>query len=649
MNEPDRNPIRASDREQSGPASGASLAADAEEQGGSFPVDPMRLLGGLWKRKSWIILGLLLGATLGFGLGLLRLKTRYVITVQLIKRELPSAFRVGEIGEAFRPHQLSGGTLMGTASSINVLQRVADKSSPPVSVDELKGSIEVKDMRNTDFVFLTLSGYKGRVETAKLANLWAAEVVQFTRDLQSQESREIRQFLQLQVDKTDADLRTLNTEILEFSRRENLVDADKQIDAYLRALSEVDLKCESTRIDLETIDFKIKGIENELRRQSPLIEKWRNAKTEVEDLRGRYTDQNPLVVEKLEKMKDLEKEIKEAEGKDNEDLSGFAGTALGNTLFLSLVQFQDEKKALTLQKEELEKLREQERVRLNAIPEKAAAFAQLSLKKQSLETARNLLFSRLREAQLFEDNAPGYYQIFAPAGPNDATVKSRLSKTIMFTVGLGIFFAFAAAAMALLVELLDPRLCTGSEAAKAFGAPLFATLSETGAGPSLGAEVWARWIGSWSHPARPRIIWSPSPGPEDQEFWTLMFERASTLLPSLRLIDCGADGFAAEIPASIRIEQIETEAFSIAAAIQLGERLCNEARTRREETWIRLCGPVHEPLASLAKCGEPPLIIVRLNAEESDFWKTQNELIQQTIGRIAGIVAVGDIPVLKRK
>ena len=631
------------------PDAPAGSAAPAGEPGGtgSFPVDPVRLLGGLWKRRRWMVAGLVSGALLGLCLGLFRAKTRYIITVQLIKRDLPSAFRVGELGEAFRPHQLSGGTLVGTAAAVNVLERVAAKSSPPVSVGELKGGIEVKDQRNTDFVFLTLYGRQGKKETADLANLWASEVVQFSRELQSQESREIRQFLQQQVDETDSELRKLNGEILAFSKRENLVDASKQIDAYLHSLSELDLKYESTRIDLETMDFKIKGVETELRRQSPVAEKWRTAKAEVDDLRSRYTDQNPLVIEKLEKMKALEAELKAEESKPQVDLSSFAGTALGNTLYLDLVHYQNEKKALARQEEALAKLRTQERSRLNEIPEKAAAFAQLALKKQSLETARSLLFSRLREAQLFEENAPGYFRVFAPAEAGQVTVKSKISKMAIFTIGLAVFAAMTAMVLALVAELLDPLLRTGWEAAKSIGAPLFATLPAEGGEPLAGAEIWARWIGAAAGDGLPRIIWSPSPGPEEQRFWELLVDKASSLLPQLRVIDCGPPGLPEGARDKIRIERIETGKFSIADARQLGDR-ARESRQRGEETWIRLCGPVHEPLTTVAKCGQPPLVIVRLNAESNDFWKTQGELLEKTVGRVSGVIATGGVPIFER-
>lgn len=625
---------------QETPAASAATQMPAEQSAGGLPVDPWRLFEGLKKRRRWVLFALTAGLLLGCGYGILKTKTRYQVTVQLIKHDTPDAFRVGEIGEAFRPRQLSGGTLVGAAGSVNVLQRVAEKSSPAVSAGELQNAIEVKEQRNTDFVYLTLSGYKSPAATVSLANLWAAEVVQFTRELQSQESREIRQFLQQQVDATDAELTKLNGQILDFSKRENLVDAGKQIDAYLRSLSDIDLKYETARINVDTVEFRIKGIEAELHRQSPLAEKLHTTQSELDELRTRYTDQNPLVAEKMEKIQSLEKDIKASEANDQADASSYAGTFLGNTLYLNLVQAQNDKKSYLMEKDELEKLRTQQRAKLDAIPEKAAAFAQLALKKQSLETARSLLFSRLREAQMFEENSPGYYRIFSPASIDGVISKSKILKTAIFAVAGGIFLALAVTMAALLSEFLDPKLRTGREAAKALQAPLLATISQSDADSALGSELWAHWIGAGKNPGQPRIVWSPSPGPEEKLFWELLFERAASLLPALNVVNCGSDSLP-DAPAKIKIQRVNVENFSILEAEQLGRKLREDCR-RGEEIWVRLAGPMHEPLTTIARCGLPALVLVRLHSEENDFWKTQGELLNKTIGSAAGVVAVGE-------
>jgi hypothetical protein len=625
------------------PPSTSSPAPPVES---SLPVDPLRLLGGLWKRKLWVVAGLFLGLGLGAAAGLLKTKTRYQVSVQLIKQELPSSFRVGEVGEAFRPHELAPGTLIGAAGSPDVLQRVAERTGH--SLGDLQGSIEVAAQKNTDFVFLTLSGFKSAKDTAGTANVWAEEVVRFTREMQSQESRGIRQFLQQQVDATDAEQRKINDQILDYAQREDLVDADKQITTTLSNFSEIDLKYETTRINLDTVAFKIKGVEAELKRQSPLSEKLRAAQAEIEELRAQYTDKNPILIEKLEKLKTLEEQVTLAEANQNADSSSYAGTFLGNTLYLELVQLQNEQTGLRHEMEEYEKLRRREREKLNAIPAKAAALAQLTLQKQSLEVARTLLFSRLREAQLFEENAPGYYRLFAPATEERVSVRGKTVKAGIITVAGGVFLAGAALFFALLAELLDPKLRTRWEAVKAFKAPLLGAIPKAGGDRNLGAEIWANWIGAHPAAGQPRIIWAPQPGEEERLFWDLLLQRASLLLPSLVVVDCGEVPLPAEAPKNVRIERLEVTGYSIPEARQLGGQLQERCR-RGEEVWVRLAGPVHEPLTTIAHCGQPGIVLVPLHTGRTENWRTQGELLTRTVSPPAGIIALAELPWYKRK
>jgi len=624
-----------------GPAGPGPTAAVEPEF--ALPVDPWRLLGGLWKRRRMLLVAVTAGVVLGFAAGLFKAKTRYIATAQLIKRDTPSTFRTSETGEAFRPRELSGGTLLGAAASDNVLRRVALKASPPVTVEELQGAIEVKEQRNTDFVFLTLSGFRSREATVDLVNLWAAEAVQFTRELQSQESHEMRVFLQQQVDSTDAELHKVNDQILEFSKRENLVDVNKQVDSYLRSFEEVDLKYETARIDLETIDFKIAGVEEELKRQSPLSEKLRTAKSELDDLRSRYTDENPLVSEKQETVKTLEKQIKDGLAAPSTDPASYAGTFLGNTLYLNLVQYQNEKKALMREKEELVKLRDQARNKLDSIPEKAAAFAQLGLRKQSLEIARNLLFSRLREAQMFEENSPGYYRVFQESDINHVIARGRFLKVALIMGGVTFALLMLAVMAALVMELLDPKLRTAPEASLALKVPVLGVIPQRGSDPEGVAEIWARWITAEQAAGMLRVVWVPAPGAFDQQFWTPLFGRASVLLPSLRVVHCGQGPAPEAGTGRVRVEHVDTEQFSIQEAQRFGAAL-REDCGRGQSVWLCLAGPVHEPLTTMARAGTAPLVLVSLHTQEAEFWKTQGELLQKTLGQAAGLVAMGEIP-----
>lgn len=671
MSEDDPKPMRVSDwartpaagagppkpREARQPAGIPTIAPAPAEESPGLPVDPLRLLGGLWQRRTWVVGGLVAGALLGATLGLWRAQTRYAVSVQLMKRDVPDAFRLGEAGEVFKPRQLSGATLVGIATSDNVLRRVAEKAQPVVGLSLLRQSVEAKEQRGTDYVGLTLSGYATAEATVQLANLWAQEVVEFSRTMQSRESHEIRQYLQQQLESTDAELTRINTAMLEYSRAQGLVAPDKQIDAYLRSLGDLDLRYETARLALNATDFKLKSLEAELARQSPLAERLKGARLELEETQTRFTERNPLVLEKQEKVRALEAQLAQEAGQVSADLSRFAGTFLGNTLYLQLLEAQGQRRSFAEQLTELDQLRARERVALAAIPEKEMGLAQLARTKQSLETSRSLIMGRLREAQLFEERAPGYYQIFLPATLDNVSAWSKALKVLVYILAGLLLLGSGATGAALGAELLDGRLRTGAEAARALGAPLFCALPRgpltPAASADLTARIWIRWLGPQHTGGHLRTIWTPAPSGEEDKFWQLLLAEAGRLRPDLIVVNFS---LGMPPPALVALPVVEFAALekraegprcvlfdptqlSIERARALVAQLHSYAAAGRE-VWCRCDGAVREPLSSIARGAAGVLIVVDLGSETIAFWREQAARLRQAVGAPAGIVVV---------
>jgi len=620
---------------------------------GFISIDPLRLLGGAWKRRWWMLLGLLAGLLAGLAWGVLKTKTRYEVTVDLMKLNLPTTFRVGDVGEAYHPQELSGETLVSAVDSFNVLQRVVNKTTQPISVGLLQNSVEVKAERNSDIIHLTLSGYDSVQATVDLANLWAQEVVGFSKDMQVDESRDMHTFLQQQVDATDAELNKLNQDILDYSSKENIVDSDKEIDADLRSLGDVEVRYQTARIDLDTIDFKIQSTEEELRRQSPLADQLKTAHADLDNLRTRYTDGNPLVAAQLDKIHDLEQQLqKQSNGSGNDDAQ-FAGTFLGNTLYLKLLDLQNEKKGLEHEREALEKIRADTQATLAAIPQKSAVLAQMGQKRQALTTGRNLLFSRLREAELYESNAPGSFQVFSPAAPERVVIRSKEIKVVAFAVAGSLGGAFAVLFLAVGLELTDPTVRRGAELRKILSAPLLGALKRNDT-PQVqqkaAGEIWSRWIGSQVKSRKPRIIWSPAPSAREALFWDPILLEAANLLADLHVIDCCGQSQTVPLPhgsqvaqdARIHFETCDITRLSIAQAESLAASWVESSR-QGKHLWVRLSGPVKEPESTLARAGEGVLVLAALHTESSAFWHAQADLLRKTVGNIVGLVAVDEL------
>ncbi|GAB5558396.1 MAG: hypothetical protein SynsKO_00430 [Synoicihabitans sp.] len=638
-----------------------------EPEGGEpamdLPVDPWRLLGGIWQRRYRIVLGGLLGLAAGLTLGWFTTESRFQVSAQLIKREVPTSFRAGEVGEAYRPRTLSSATLIGLAGSANVLQRVSEQSNPPVSLGLLRRSAEVAEQRGTDYLYLTLSGYTSPEDTVKLANVWATEVVDYTREMQSRESREIRQYLQNELDNNEAELERISAGLLEYTAREGLVSVDKQIDAQLRAIGDLDLRYDTARLEIDSIEVKLRSLEAELARQSPLAEELKIAQQDLKDLQVRYTDTNPLVRDSRDRVTEIQERYERSQNETSDDLSRFAGTFLGNTLYLQILELRSQQEALVNNLGELQKLRDDARQELKDLPSKEIGIAQLTRTRESLENTRDLLLSRLREAELFEERAPGYYRIFAPATMDAVIIRPKLMKVIAYG-GAGLVGLLGLAFVAALVfELLDNQLRTGAEAAKAWKSLLLAKLPASPPEDLSELEddvhlLWSRWLGQSRQNRGLQILWAPKASPAEEVLWQALLTEAHRLLPDLVIIDASPD----EAGSCSALDGLPRTTFETIAgttglsrlpvaqknlSIQQAEQLTQTMRqltSSGRPVWLRVQGSVREPLSTLARHGSNALVIVPLATASIPFWRQQAERFEKTVGSIGGVVALGEVP-----
>lgn len=423
-----------------------------------IPFDPVRLLSALQKRW-WLIIavGFILGGIAG-GFGFWKFENAYTATVQLMRRELPNTFRASDLGESFKPRQFSVGTVTAMMQSPGLLAKVGDKSQPKVPIGEIAANLTVTPEKNTDLITVTLKGRNNPRAVSELINLYAEEVVNLTRSLQSQEAAELNRFLKDQLSKTENELLAVNEEMLVFSREANFYSADKQIEAYLRAMSESETRLQNARLELEGVDFRIASAIRELSQQDPLKLKLTEAKAALDDLRVRYTELHPLITEQQAKVNGLEELLKQSTNVVENFQAG--ANTLANNLYLDLVNYRSQRKLLTRQIPELESTVTNVQARLQSLPEKSHRHARIKARQNALEGTRDLLAGRQREAELFTENSPGYYRLFAQSDPSQVQKSSRAKKIFIVTAGamiLGLGFSLF---LVCLVEILDDRVRT---------------------------------------------------------------------------------------------------------------------------------------------------------------------------------------------
>lgn len=444
--------------------------------GAIIPFDPLRLALAVWKGKWWVIgAALLLGAP-AVALGYLRLATSYTVSVQLIRRELPNSFRVSDLGEAFKPRQLSVASIVSIMRSPSLLTRVGGEVKPRIGAGALLRSLTITPEKNTDLITVTLRADRSAAATVELINRYAGGVVELTSSLQQQEAAELDRFLREQLGRADSEYGAITAEILQFTKETGFYSAEKEVEAYLRELGEAESRLQTAALESETVRFQIEGLERELARQSPLLLDLSNAKDQLKTLLVRYTEANPLVMEQRARVLSLETEVANSTNSVQDFQPG--GNTVANAMFTDLVSLRAQRLALAQQEKPLRERLAAVQLKLSAMPQKDMQFARMRAKQQALETTRSLLAARQREAQLFSESSPGYYRLFAPATPDDVEVSSKKQKLII----LGLAAVLAGAGLATLGlcvrEALDTRVLSPADMRRVTGAPMLGWLGD---------------------------------------------------------------------------------------------------------------------------------------------------------------------------
>lgn len=619
--------------------------------------DLLRLPGGILRR--WWMLALLVPVGLGLGLwaGLKLFSISATVSVRLMARA-PQSFAVSN--NSYVPSRLQGATLMGALASPQVAREVADKLGGKYSAKELQGMVEIQEVRKTDFVDIVVTTPFSAEETAEFATLWAREAMAFTSRLQAEESGEMKTYLTEQLHKTDRELEKVNQQIVAMRDKAGVVDVEKEIEAYLKSVGDLDLRYETNRVDLEALDFQLESLRREIRKHSPSFEELKTEEAKLAEMAEYYTPQNPIYLEASDRVEALRQRVQREIQSNEVPLSDFTGTYVGNALYLQILELESRRESLTLQQQQLETMRAQAREKLKELPEMAMEAGPLLESAQALRSARDALLGRLQEVAAFQELAPGYYRMFKAPTAKDVVVSSRKVKLIVLAVLGGVFFGGLGLLGAAGMEFLDPLVKTSAEAEAALQARCLAHLppeksrslfSKGSTGPRP-QDLWASVIGPLAT-GRIRTFWSPLPSEAINRFWDLLLEAGQGMEVRILLVH-----LAGELPARfasiprIAAHQLQnpppTERVllvelapgaSAAETKEFGEKI-QAADRAFAEIWVEVSGPVREPAAGLVRTFPETILLCALGKADRQFWQTQRTLLT-THRPLRGAVTLG--------
>jgi len=452
-----------------------------------MPLDPLRLIAAILRRWWMMVVAGAVLALLAGALGYKKFTASYKATAQLIRQESSATFRASELGEPFKPRQMTIQTLVSLVKSPVVMQRVAEEAQ--LSSRAIIGNMTVTPERNTDLITVTYVSGRSAGAAVRVLNIFGNTVVKLIKEMQTQEAVEMNRLLKRQLSRTEEDLRAANQEELEFSKQAGLINADKEMDAYLRTLGDLDLRFSTMKIEYETIDLQMAALERELTTHSPIQEKVQVARERLSDLRQEYTELNPIIQEQQALLTELEKRAQEAATNPiAPPRQGEGGLSTG--YYSELLTLRTHKQVVAAQIEKMKATRAEVDEKLRGLPEKAMHLVRIKARQQSLEGSRSLLASRQREAQLYEENSPGYYRYF-DANVEDVEVSGRSKKVILLAVVGGILGAMGTLFGICVVELLDDRIKTAADLKRVTKLPLLARLPDLGSLDAVAQSHWA--------------------------------------------------------------------------------------------------------------------------------------------------------------
>lgn len=455
-----------------------------------LPFDPLRVVDALC-RRWWLMLaaGLLCSAVM-LAVGWLKFETLYTAKSQIIKQQLASAFRQSDSGESFKPSDLTIPTLMSLMYSGSTIASTSIQLDHRYEEGAIRSGLIVAAERNTDILNISMTSNASADAVLEMLKAYTETVLQLSRDLQRGDASAMKSFLQKQIERTDSDLIKVNEELLAYGRQSQLLDADKQMDAWLGELANFTLKYETLKLDHDTLDVRIQGIERELGKVDTNAARVDSAKKQLAELRVRYTDEHPSVIEAIEKLSALEEQLKTPNLRtDAPPKPGESNVA--ESLYLDLVRLRAEKQVMGEQLGKLLQVREGINQRLAQLPRQAMEYAQIKSRKQTLETSRALLAGRQREAALYEENSQGYFRLFSMARVQDVSAVKPTQKLAM--VGAGGFGAgIVLVGMLLIVStLMDGRVMSSGDLKRATGLPVLGSLPLRHTSATESTDAWA--------------------------------------------------------------------------------------------------------------------------------------------------------------
>lgn len=347
------------------------------------------------------------------------------------------------------------------------------------------GHVEFQVADNAANAIMVVGTSEDPQDATLLANLYAEEYVQLTRQASRAHLSAIRNLLEEQEAEWRVKLTQIEERIEAFKMEEGISELGQKSTTLVSQISNLELQRNNARLEKETRRARLQSLMQELsaldaqlanqitsdseQRLRTLQEEVAALRAEKDQTERRYPNPEDRKAQVRAKLRQLNQRIKEAQQETDrlathiiaQGSSSVGGTGAG----AALARASDLRRMIQQERAGIEALENGLRdvedrlsrfnAEIRAVPEKARGLAQLERTRQYREQMFQSVALRLREARIAEASEPGYAHILRRARVPEEPISAGALRVGL----LGLFFGLSMSlGLAFLRDKLDKRL-----------------------------------------------------------------------------------------------------------------------------------------------------------------------------------------------
>ncbi len=441
------------DHEKAG-ADPAATVSPAVESEGSLPDlfkrDLRHWLWALRRHWLWLVVGALGGAVLFFSVRILTTSKQYESSCALVRQNLPELRDSGT--PIYSPAQMS--VIFNMIRGRSCLEETIRRLNLSWSFRQLFNALEVRPAeKNSNYFFLTARTGDPNL-SAELANMHSLVFLDIYKAFITKSLNDI-------LERSSDNLDILKEELNERQLRQNRLLKEHNLNSFsieLAALGQRIIMEEERLLNggtqVEALRSRLAGLEAEIsqvpekvpvytERSTTQDQRLTNMRIELIELKQRYTEDNPIVIKKIEMIKELEKEMAHAS-------EGITKEVIGrnpeySTLQTEIIKTRAELSAAQSRYEKFSENLVMQRARQETLNQLAPQF---QLLEEQISQKKNLINRQegiRKELEMYLERSLTDISIQEKAIPSNRSISRKipLFAGIGFILGLGVAMACA--------------------------------------------------------------------------------------------------------------------------------------------------------------------------------------------------------------